>query len=69
MLVNYRIFAPKFIQTINKTLIKKAFTTIMIDCATLAGTLRAQNPIDIETILPQINADSLLRTVMEMPLA
>ena len=47
-------------------MMKKTFTTIMIVCATLAGTLRAQEPTDFETILPQINADSLLHTVMDL---
>lgn len=45
---------------------KKTFTTIMFVCATLAGTLRAQTPSDIENLLSQINADSLLRTVMDL---
>ena len=45
---------------------KKTFTTIMFVCATLAGTLRAQTPGDIENLLSQINADSLLRTVMDL---
>lgn len=30
------------------------------------GTLRAQDPVNIENILSQINADSLLRTVMDL---
>jgi leucyl aminopeptidase len=47
-------------------MMKKTFTTIMFVCATLAGTLRAQTPSDIENLLSQINADSLLRTVMDL---
>ena len=47
-------------------MMKKTFTTIMFVCATLAGTLRAQTPGDIENLLSQINADSLLRTVMDL---
>ena len=45
---------------------KKIFSLIMIACATMFGTLRAQDPVNIENLLPQINADSLLRTVMDL---
>ena len=47
-------------------MMKKAFALIMIACATMFGTLRAQDPGDIENLLSQINADSLLRTVMDL---
>jgi len=45
---------------------KRTFTIFIISCASLFGTLRAQNPNGIENLLPQINADSLLRTVMDL---
>ncbi len=49
-----------------QTMMKKAFALIMIACTTMFGTLRAQDPGDIENLLSQINADSLLRTVMDL---
>ena len=45
---------------------KKTFTLVIIICTTLFGTLRAQNTDNIENILAQINADSLLRTVLDL---
>lgn len=45
---------------------KKIFTLVIIICTTLFGTLRAQNTDNIENILAQINADSLLRTVLDL---
>jgi len=60
-------FCTPFFQVIkNSILMKKAFTLIMIVCATLSGTLRAQYPVNMENLLSQINADSLLRTVMDL---
>lgn len=47
-------------------MMKKLFALIMIACTTMFGTLRAQEPADIENLLSQINADSLLRTVMDL---
>lgn len=47
-------------------MMKRLLTLIMIVCATLAGTLRAQDPSNIENLLSQINSDSLLRTVMDL---
>ena len=47
-------------------MIKRTFTLIMMVCATLTGTLQAQTPANLESILSQINADSLLRTVMDL---
>ena len=45
---------------------KRIFTIVLITCIASLGMLRAQNPDNIENILPQINADSLLRTVMDL---
>ena len=45
---------------------KKIFTLVIIICATMFGTLRAQNTDNIENILTQINADSLRRTVLDL---
>ena len=45
---------------------KKIFTLVIIICATMFGTLRAQNTDNIENILAQINADSLQRTVLDL---
>jgi hypothetical protein len=47
-------------------MMKRTFTLIMIVCATLAGKLRAQDPVNIENLLTQFNSDSLLRTVMDL---
>lgn len=47
-------------------MMKRLFALIMIASATMFGTLRAQDPGDIENLLSQINADSLLRTVMDL---
>lgn len=45
---------------------KRIFTIFIISCASLFGTLRAQNPNGIDNLLPQINSDSLLQTVMDL---
>ena len=47
-------------------MIKKTFKLIIMACTLFFGTLQAQNPADIENLLPQINADSLLQTVMDL---
>ena len=45
---------------------KKALTLILVTFTMLCSTLKAQNTDNIESILAQINADSLLRTVMDL---
>ena len=45
---------------------KRIFAIVIITFIASLGTLRAQNPDNIETILPQINADSLRQTVMDL---
>ena len=39
---------------------------LLVICAMLTGSLRAQNPEVLEPILPQINADSLHQTVLDL---
>lgn len=45
---------------------KKFFTLLLISSTVWMGSLTAQNTIDLETLMPQINADSLLRTVTDL---
>ena len=45
---------------------KKLFTLLLVSCTVWMGSLTAQNTVDLETLLPQINADSLLRTVTDL---
>ena len=39
---------------------------MLMFCTMLTGSLRAQNPDILEPILPQINADSLHQTVLDL---
>lgn len=45
---------------------KKLFTLLLVSFTVWMGSLTAQNTVDLETLLPQINADSLLRTVTDL---
>ena len=45
---------------------KKAISLILVTFTMLCGTLKAQNTDNVESILAQINADSLLRTVLDL---
>ena len=45
---------------------KKFFTLLLISSSVWMGSLTAQNTVDLESLMPQINADSLLRTVTDL---
>ena len=45
---------------------KKFFTLLLISSTVWMGSLTAQNTVDLESLMPQINADSLLRTVTDL---
>lgn len=45
---------------------KKTISLLLIACASLSGTLRAQSPGDLQNILSQISADSVYATVQDL---
>lgn len=45
---------------------KKTISLLLIICASLSGTLRAQSPGDLQNILSQISADSVYATVQDL---
>lgn len=45
---------------------KKTISLLLIICASLSGTLRAQSPGDLQNILNQISADSVYATVQDL---
>ena len=45
---------------------KKTISLLLIACASLSGTLRAQSPGDLQIILSQISADSVYATVQDL---